>query len=79
MLHGKLVVYKPIFKDEKYISLIIVLASLRRIIFSHYHAGTSGDHMGEYKTLFRIKMRFWWSGMRRDIKLWIKACAVCIT
>ena len=77
MLHNKLIIYKPIFKDLKYIGLIIVPTSLRRVIFSHYHAGPSGAHMGEYKTLFRIRMRFWWPGMRKDIKLWIKSCAAC--
>ena len=79
MLHDKLIVYKPIFKDVKHIGLIIVPSSLRRIIFSHYHAGPSGGHMGEYKNLFRIRMRFWWHGMRRDIKLWIKSCAACVS
>ena len=34
--------------------------------------------MGEYKTLFRIRMRFWWPSMRKDIKLWVKSCAACI-
>ena len=78
MLHNKLVIYKPVFKNLKYIGLIIVPEPLRRIIFSHYHAGPSGAHMGEYKTLFRIRMRFWWPSMRKDIKLWVKSCAACI-
>ena len=77
LLHGKLVQYKPIFKDVKYVGLIIVPLSLRRVIFSHFHAGPTGGHMGEYKTLFRIRMRFTWPGIRRDIKLWVKQCAHC--
>ena len=77
-LHDKLVLYKPIFNYVKYIGLIIVSLSLRRIIFSHYHAGPSGGHMGEYKTLFRIRTRFYWPGVRKDIKLWIKICAHCV-
>ena len=77
-LHDKLVLYTPIFKNVKYIGLIIVPLSLRRIIFSHYHAGPSGGHMGEYKTLFRIRTRFYWPGMRKDIKLWITRCAHCV-
>ena len=78
MLHDKLVYYKAIFKHVKYIGLIIVPLSLRRVIFSHYHAGPSGGHMGEYKTLFRIRMRFYWPGMRKDIKLWVKICGQCV-
>ena len=49
MLHNKLIIYKPIFKDIKYIGLIIVPTSLRRVIFSHYHAGPSGAHMGNIR------------------------------
>ena len=30
--------------------------------------------MGEYKTLFRIQMQFYWPGMRKDINLWLKMC-----
>ena len=78
MIHNKLIICKPIFKDLEYIGLIIVSIPLRIIICSHYHAGPSGAHMGEYKTLFRIRMRFRWPGMRRDIKLWIKFCAACV-
>ena len=33
--------------------------------------------MGEYKTLFRIRMRFFWPGIRNDIKDWVKNCAHC--
>ena len=78
-LHDKLVLYKPIFRNVKHIGLIIAPLSFRRIIFSHYDAGPRGGHMGEYKTLFRIRTRFYWPGMRKDIKLWIKMCAHCIS
>ena len=77
ILHDKLVYYKPIFRDSRHIALIIVPKLLRRMIFSHYHAGPSGGHMGEYKTLYRIRMRFYWPSMRADIKNWVKSCAHC--
>ena len=60
MLHEKLVLYKSIFKKVKHISSIVVPLSLRLLIFSHYHAGPSDGHIGEYKTLFGIRMRFYW-------------------
>ena len=34
--------------------------------------------MGEYKTLFRIRMRFWWPNIRNNIKYWVKSCAQCV-
>ena len=34
--------------------------------------------MGEYKTLYRIKLRFFWPRMRTDIKDWIKQCPHCM-
>ena len=78
MLHDKLVLYKPIFKDIKYIGLIIVPEQILRGFFSHYHAGPSGGHMSEYKILFRLRMRFYWPSMRQDINNWIKGCAHCV-
>ena len=78
MLHDKLVYSKAIFKHVKYVCLIIVPLPLRRVIFSHYHGSPSGGQMGEYKTLFRIRIRFYWPVMRNDIKLWVKMCGQCL-
>ena len=35
--------------------------------------------MGEYKTLYRIRMRFFWPGLREEIKKWVAACAHCVS
>ena len=79
MLGDKLVFFKPVNMKSKYITLLIVPDTLRRILFSHYHAGPTGGHMGEYKTLFRLRTRFFWPNMRSDIKLWVQRCAHCIS
>ena len=34
--------------------------------------------MGEYRTLFIIRMCFYWTGVCKDIKLWLKYCARCV-
>ena len=73
----KLVYTKCIFPNKKYIALIVVPQELRQRIFDHFHSGPSGAHMGEYKTLFRIRLRFFWPGLRQDIKGMIKSCAHC--
>ena len=78
-MHGKLVLFKPIQTNSKYIGLIIVPEPLRHRLFSHYHAGPSGGHMGEYKTLYRMRSRFFWPKMRNDIKTWVKGCPHCVS
>ena len=35
--------------------------------------------MGEYKTLFCMKIQFHWPGMQNNIKEWIKGCPECIS
>ena len=58
MLGNKFLLFKAINMNSRLLSLITVLESLRRSIFDHYHSGPSGGHMGEYKTLYRICIRF---------------------
>ena len=78
MLHGRLVLYKPILMESKSVTLIVVPQSLRHTLFDHFHSGPSGGHMGEYKTLFRMRLRFFWPKMRQDIKNWVACCAHCV-
>ena len=77
LIEERLVLFKPVVMGARHISLIIVPNSLRKKLFSHYHAGPSGGHMGEYKTLFRMRSRFFWPKMRSDIKTWTRGCAHC--
>jgi len=72
-----LVLFKPIFQQTWYGGLIIIPLSLRRQVFSHYHAGPSTGHMGEYKRLFWMRLRFFWSGLHKDVKEWVKGCTHC--
>ena len=68
LLGDKLLLFKTMSMDSKAISLTIVTISLRRTLFYYYHGGPSGGHIGEYKTLYRIRMRFFWLGLREEIK-----------
>ena len=75
IVNKKLVPFKSILANHRHVLLIIVPISLRRKLFSHYHAGPSSGHMGEYKTLYRIRLRFFWSRLRDDFKQWVTHCA----
>ena len=78
IVNDKLVCFKPILMNMKHITLIIVPENLRTSIFSHYHKGPSTGHMGDYKPLYRMRMRFSWPGLRNDVKKWVKGCANCV-
>ena len=78
LLGGKLLLLKHINMDTILISLIIVPTSIHRKLFDH-HAGPGGGHMGEYKTLYRLRLRFFWSGLMESIKKWVPSCAHCVS
>ena len=56
-LEGKLVYYEKILTSTSCILRIVVPPSLRRDIFSVFHASPTAGYMGEYKTLYRLKGR----------------------
>ena len=43
------------------------------------HAGALEGHLGEEKTLHKIKERFYWPGMHHDVKSWCQTCSTCAT
>lgn len=52
-------------------------AELCNTIFFDHHATSEGGHSGYHRTLRRIKMAFWWSGMKNFIRQAIRECEVC--
>jgi hypothetical protein len=78
LFEGKLVVFQPVQNNKELLMLIIVPLSLRRDIFSAYHASPSTGHMGIYKTLHRIRLRFFWPLCRKDVTSWVLQCPHCI-
>ena len=53
---GQLVYYEPITTITNHICRIVIPTSLRRSIFNMIQAIRVDGHMGEYKTLYRIKL-----------------------
>ena len=70
LINDRLMYLKPITVSCNHICRIVVPLSLRRVIFDAIHTSSTAGHMGEYKTLYRIKFRFSWPQMRSDIKAW---------
>ena len=58
---------------------LVVPRCLRESILEELHRGIVGGHLGEEKTLGRLKQRFYWPGHYRDVHQWCQTCASCAT
>ena len=50
---------------------------LKRAIVSKAHDTFTAGHPGRDKTLQRVQQNYWWVGMKKWIKDYIKGCAIC--
>ena len=77
--HGLL---KRKFDDAKGTSSwtqLVLPCSLREEVMQEMHSGVTAGHLGEEKTLHKIKERFYWPGMHLDVKTWCQTCPTCAT
>jgi hypothetical protein len=51
--------------------------TLRDQILHSVHSDPTAGHSGYEKTLHRAKRDFYWSGMRKDLKQFIRECVIC--
>ena len=58
IINDRLVYIEPVTVSSNHLCRIVVPLSLQRVIFDALHASPAAGHMGEYKTLYRIKLRF---------------------
>ena len=56
---------------------LVVPVELREKIVKDIHEGAAGGHLGQDKTLYRLKERFYWPGHYNDVRDWCQTCATC--
>ena len=56
---------------------IIVPLSERRHILKECHDKRVAGHLGISKTIARIRSRFYWPGLNKDVRRYINGCDVC--
>ena len=56
---------------------LVVPPALRFEILSNMHDRISGAHFGVHKTFSKVKQRYWWKGMYKDVELWFRSCTEC--
>ena len=58
--------------------LYVIPRSLRDAVMSEVHGSISSCHFGIKKTMHRLRRRFYWIGMRRDVCEWCRVCSACV-
>ena len=56
---------------------LIIPKLLQSEILEDLHAGVLGGHLGEEKTLNKLKERFYWPGQYNDVRDWCRTCTTC--
>jgi transposase InsO family protein len=56
---------------------IVAPDEVRSEVFRQLHSTRLGGHLGRDRTLKAIKLRFYWPGMAKDVKVWCNACDLC--
>ena len=49
----------------------------RRKVLAYCHNHKTAGHLGVRKTLSKIRQTFYWPGMQRDVRHYVKGCDVC--
>ena len=74
IVDGVLFYFSPILPDHWRLA---VPKSLREVLMKEYHDGTFAGHFGEQKIYKTLSTRYWWQGMRADVRCFCRACLVC--
>ena len=58
---------------------LIVPVTLQAQILQEVHGGKSSGHLGEEKTLAKLRERFYWPGMTTSVHEWCQTCNSCMS
>ncbi|CAL9699311.1 unnamed protein product [Knipowitschia caucasica] len=63
--------------DQHPTQLLLVPSSMQKEILQSCHNPPYSGHLGEAKTLQRVRQSYHWYGMGRDVQLFVKRCPHC--
>ncbi|MEW8544975.1 MAG: reverse transcriptase domain-containing protein [Candidatus Thiodiazotropha sp.] len=66
---------RDIGNDAEY--LFLVPEALRKEVFRQLHEYVTAGHLGRRKTYDKIRKRFYWCGMHKDVSYWCRICTTC--
>jgi hypothetical protein len=56
---------------------VVQNSAFQKQLLEYIHSNPTAGHSGYHKTIDRAKADFYWSGMRKDIKKFVRECFVC--
>ena len=68
------------YEDEitkKTVNQLILPLSMRPTILTELHGSYTSGHLGEHKTLAKVRQRFFWHGQKNDVMNFCKKCTEC--
>ena len=63
--------------DKSYNLQIVLPKEMRNLVLKELHDSPTGGHLGVKKTIQRVKLRFFWYGLSKDVEKWCKKCDIC--
>ena len=64
-------------REDRGWTQLVVPKKFRLDILRELHEGVAGGHLGEVKTLSKLKERFYWPGHYNDVRDWCQTCKIC--
>ncbi|KAK6181452.1 hypothetical protein SNE40_009298 [Patella caerulea] len=77
-LENNIFLYKKWVGDNDVVTWLIVLPwSLRVVVLDQLHDSPTGGHLGALKTLEKVRSRYYWYEMKKDIEYYCHICDIC--
>ena len=67
--------YRDVGNDAEYLFLMPTV--LRKEAFRQLHASVTGGHLGRRKTYDKLRKRFYWCSMYKNVSYWCRTCSTC--
>jgi hypothetical protein len=59
------------------INVLVIPRPLREQLMLQYHDASMAGHLSAPKVLAKLKNKFYWPTISKDIRNWCKACKIC--
>ncbi|KAN0039938.1 hypothetical protein ACTA71_011820 [Dictyostelium dimigraforme] len=62
----------------KHLQIVVPKTMIKQVMECFHDSPLTGRHFGLLKTVSKIKERFYWLGMIKDIKEFVERCSICL-